>query len=127
MPKNADGPLGEAYAADHLAAKGYTITVRNYRTRCGEIDLIAEKDGFLAFVEVKTRREGAWGGPAAAVTRQKQRRLILAAEGYLQEHPTGLQPRFDVVAITTARGGDFRVLSCEHFEGAFEAGAANGF
>jgi len=127
MAKNADGPRGEEYAAEYLTAKGYAIAARNYRTRYGEIDLIAERDGVLAFVEVKTRRTSAWGGAAGAVTAQKQHKLILAAQEYLQTHPGDLLPRFDVVAITTAGGEAFRVLSCEHYEGAFALGETNGF
>jgi len=127
MRKNADGPRGEDYAAAYLTANGYAIAARNYRTRLGEIDLVAQKDDVVAFVEVKTRRTGAWGGAAAVVTPQKQRKIILAAQAYLQENPSALLPRFDVVAITTARGEAFHVLACEHYEGAFALGAANGF
>ncbi len=127
MPKNADGPLGEDYAARLIARKGYTVLERNYRTRRGEIDIIARKRGILAFIEVKTRRQEDWAGPAAAVTRQKQRRLILAACQYLQSHPGDLQPRFDVIALTTAGEGAFRVVSAEHLEGAFDMSAADGF
>jgi len=126
MPNNTDGARGEDYAAEYLARKGYAILARNYRTRRGEIDLIAAQGDVLAFVEVKTRRANAWGSPASAVTPQKQHKLILAAQQYLLEHPSERLPRFDVVAITTA-GGGFRVLACEHFEGAFGLNAANGF
>jgi putative endonuclease len=127
MPNNEHGTLGEQYAADFLVRNGYTILSRNYHTRYGEIDLVAAKDDILAFVEVKTRRASSWGSAAGAVTRQKQHKLILAAQQYQLDFPDDRVPRFDVVAITTAPSDGFRVISCDHLEGAFTLDASNGF
>ena len=90
------GPKGEAFAAQTLREAGLEILCRGYRKRCGEIDIVARDGDCLAFVEVKTRRLGSMVSPLCAVTLQKQRRLIAAALAYLGEHPTDLQPRFDV-------------------------------
>ena len=127
MPRNSHGPLGEQYACEFLEKQGYRILTRNYHTRYGEIDLVAEKDGILAFVEVKTRAFSSWESAAGAVTAAKQHKLILAAQQYLLDFPVERTPRFDVVAITTAVGEGFHVLSCEHLKGAFDLNAANGF
>lgn len=127
MPNTSDGKRGEDFAAEYLARRGYSVIVRNYHTRYGEIDIVAQRGDVLAFVEVKTRRSSSWGGAAGAVTPQKQHRLILAAERYLQDNPTDAMPRFDVIALTTAGGENFRVISCEHLKGAFELNAENGF
>ena len=101
--------LGKEYekqAAAFLIGQGYEILEYNYRNRQGEIDLIAEKDGMLAFVEVKLRRNAPMGSPAQAVDARKQNRLILAAQQYLQHSPyRDAAIRFDVVEVTPAACG----------------------
>src|SRR6185437_3918670 len=77
------GDRGERAAARYLRSKGLRIITRGYRTRLGEIDLIARDGDTLVFVEVKSRRRGV---PAEAVTLAKQRRLTLAALQFLAEH-----------------------------------------
>ncbi len=95
------GKKGEDRAARFLAGKGYTILERNYRTRSGEIDLIALHKGEVVFVEVKTRTSEAYGAPELAVNLQKQRRMIKAALGYIKYKKIYQVPcRFDVVAIS---------------------------
>lgn len=118
--RSEKGRLGEEYAARLLEREGYRILSRNFHTRYGEIDLIAQKGEILAFIEVKTRAADSFSRPAAAVSRQKQSRIILAAEGYLQRFPTALQPRFDVVEVVTEKAREFRVRGAEHLEGAFD-------
>lgn len=113
------GRLGEALAAEYLTAHGYEIAARNFRTRYGEIDIIARKDGFVAFVEVKLRTDTRFGLPREAVTHAKQQKLILAAEAWLAEHPDAGQPRFDVVEIVLAGRGTPSVI--RHLENAFDA------
>jgi putative endonuclease len=110
------GALGEDAAAALLASKGFHIVARNHRTRLGEVDLIADDGVVLAFVEVRTRRNDAFGGPAETVSARKQERVILAAQDFLARW-TGPERavRFDVVAVTDAPGAP-RV---EHFENAF--------
>lgn len=93
------GRLGEEYTAEYLCGRGYIIKERNFCKRCGEIDLIAQKGGILAFVEVKTRKLGSFSAPADAVTKAKQLKIIRTTAIYLQEHQTDLQPRFDVAEV----------------------------
>jgi putative endonuclease len=89
-----------------LLAERYRILERNYRTRDGEIDLIADDAGVLCFVEVKGRRSGAFGSPAEAVTLEKQRRIARAAQVYLNHSRQSSRTcRFDVVCVD-ARDGD---------------------
>jgi len=99
------GKHGEDLACAELARRGYAILARRYRTRYGEIDIVARHRGVLVFVEVKTRRTRAFGGPLAAVTPAKQQRVIRMALDYLVRHrlPTG-PCRFDVVGITMDAG-----------------------
>ena len=90
-----------------MAAAGYVIRERNYRTRSGEIDLIAEDSGTLCFVEVKGRSGPGFGEPAEAVTLEKQRRIALAAQEYLWRRrlAASTRCRFDVVSIVDSGGG----------------------
>lgn len=118
--RRALGDLGERLAEQHLLAKGYRIRERNFRTREGEIDLIAECQGTLAFVEVKTRRGSRFGTAAEAISTTKGRRLVALAEAYGQQHeglPTA--QRIDVIALDLAPDG--RLLALQHIEGAIEA------
>ncbi|MBE9501167.1 MAG: YraN family protein [Chloroflexi bacterium] len=100
------GALGEKIAADYLQKEGYRIRERNFRLREGEIDIIAEKDDFLVFVEVRTRASSSFGTAEESVTRYKIERLITVAQSYIQSHQD-LPPswRIDVVAVDlTPRG-----------------------
>ena len=104
------GVLGERAAADYLTAHGFTIRERNFRSRFGEIDIIATKGPYLCFVEVKTRGARAIARPAASVTADKQRKIRLTAEYYIARHRTllernGLQPRFDVAEVYADAAG----------------------
>jgi len=97
------GRTGEDQAARFLVSRGYRILERNYRTRSGEIDLIALHQGTVAFIEVKTRSNDAYGAPELAVNHRKQQRMIKAALGYIKFKKLHQVPcRFDVVAISTA-------------------------
>jgi len=94
------GRWGETRAAQYLQARGYRILGRNLRTPYGEIDILAQQDLQLVFVEVKTRHTRTYGPPEVAITPRKQAHIVAAAEHYLQEHPE--LPaiwRVDVVAI----------------------------
>lgn len=113
------GQRWERLAERRLKAEGYEIQARNFRARGGEIDFIAEEKGVLCFVEVKGRGGLRFGSAAEAVTEEKQRRIVLAAEQYLSQRRLGRVPcRFDVVAILD-RDGDAEVVI---LRGAFEAG-----
>ena len=103
MFKKILGQSGEDRAATFLAKKGYRVLERNYRTRNGEIDLIALHEGTVVFVEVKTRTSDRFGAPELAVTPQKQGRMIKAALAYIKYKKLHQVPcRFDVVAISAA-------------------------
>jgi putative endonuclease len=98
-PTKLLGAWGEAQTADYLRRNGYKSLAANYRTRFGEIDLIAQKDGILAFVEVKTRKFGVNVRPSEQVTPKKLERIRLAGLSYLAETDCKLPVRFDVAEV----------------------------
>ena len=103
------GRRGELMAAEALRERGYRIVEHNFRCRYGEIDLIAEEQDDLVFVEVKTRRGTAFGLPEEAVTPAKRRKLAEVASYYLDAHNAGDRAwRIDVVAIDFNYDGKFR-------------------
>ncbi|MFR1808460.1 MAG: YraN family protein [Pygmaiobacter massiliensis] len=115
MDRRQIGILGEVEAARHYRALGYELVAANFRTRQGEIDLIAEKNSCLVFIEVKTRTEGSLIEAREAVTRTKQRKLIAAAGAYLSSllcEPKNI--RFDVVEVYHRMGAVTRVSCIEN-------------
>ncbi|HEX9367365.1 MAG TPA: YraN family protein [Vicinamibacterales bacterium] len=97
------GKSGEDLAVRELTARGYAILDRRYRTRHGEIDIIAEHDGTIVFVEVRARATAEFGRAAETVTDQKKRKVTAMAVDYLARHRlTNRACRFDVVAIDEA-------------------------
>jgi putative endonuclease len=113
------GRIGENLAVSELTRRGYAILDRRYRTRYGEIDIVADDAGTIVFVEVKARVTAEFGTAAEAVTRDKQRRLAAMAVDYLARHHLCGRPcRFDVVAIDDAES-DAPVLTV--YMGAFDA------
>ena len=105
------GRRGEAVAARYYQKQGCTLLVHNYRVKMGEIDLILrEPDGTIVICEVKTRAEGSLASPAEAVDRPKQRRLIRAAQYYLQQNGLSDAPvRFDVAEVFPLDSGRWMV------------------
>jgi putative endonuclease len=101
--KQISGAAGEDDALAHLEAQGLTLVERNFRCKGGEIDLVMKDHVGLVFVEVRKRADMRHGGAAASVTRSKQRRLILAAQIFLQRYKMPPACRFDVVAIDGGR------------------------
>lgn len=93
------GEAAELLAARFLAAQGLAIVERNYRCRGGEIDIIARDGRTVVFVEVRLRRNRAFGGAAESITATKRRRLRLAAEYYLARLPAEPPCRFDAVLL----------------------------
>ena len=94
------GKMGEDLACTELQRRGYAILARRYRTRFGEIDVIAREGGVVVFIEVKTRSTSMFGSGAVAVTGWKQRRIARMAREYLSRRRLVDEPcRFDVVAI----------------------------
>jgi putative endonuclease len=115
MNTRQKGASGEDIAVEHLLSLGYTIVTRNYESRYGELDCVAEDpDGTLVFVEVKSARSPTMGSPLFRVTRAKQRQIILMARQYLADHDlTQRACRFDVIAVTRGQ--------VEHLRNAFLA------
>ncbi|KKW36930.1 MAG: hypothetical protein UY81_C0009G0015 [Candidatus Giovannonibacteria bacterium GW2011_GWA2_53_7] len=104
-PRRLFGNEGEHRAATYLKKKGYVILDRQFRTRFGEIDLVARDGDEIVFVEVKTRRSSAHGFPEDAVTETKLQRLEIAAESYLKVHAFEARlHRFDVIALVGEEG-----------------------
>ena len=102
------GRIGEDAVATRYAEMGFTVVARNLRVSHNEIDLILQNETHLVFVEVKTRHASPesrtrFGRPAAAIDKDKRARMRKAAEDYLREHPTSLQPRIDVAEVYVKR------------------------
>ena len=116
---NQVGAWGEEIAAEFLRRRGFRILAHSWRSRFGEIDLIAVKDRFLVFVEVKLRKNDKFARAVEYVDARKQEKLRITAEYYLAEHPTELQPRFDVIEIYAPRGMDTRDPEITQWEDAF--------
>ena len=112
------GHEGEQLALLHLKHLGYRIVCRNYRCPLGEIDIIAQHQDVLVFVEVKSRRSQAFGSPKHAITPAKQHKLSQVAWHYLQKHDlTETKARFDVVTVSGTKSAPiFEVI-----ENAFES------
>jgi len=100
------GRTGERLAAETLMSKGYRILERNFRCRQGEIDLVAEDEQDIIFVEVTTRRGASFGLPEDAVTIRKRRKLVEVASNYLDLHTCSDRSwRIDVVAVQFSSSG----------------------
>jgi putative endonuclease len=131
-PRQRLGAHGEELAARHLVSRGYEIVDRNFRTRFGELDLIAAGQGCLVFCEVKTRVSSEPAdtlGPLASVGARKRRQVRQMAREWLAERRSGLAGglpqlcgrfpdlRFDAIGVTVDRGGE--LVGIEHLDGAF--------
>ncbi|MBI2186271.1 MAG: YraN family protein [Acidobacteria bacterium] len=94
------GKIGEDLACGELRRRGYAILARRYRTRYGELDIVARQTETIVFVEVKARSDETFGGGGAAVTGWKQQRIVRMATDYLARHGLLDAPcRFDVVTV----------------------------
>ncbi len=113
MKASLEGRRGEAQAADYLRRHGYQILEAGYRSRYGEIDLIARKRGIIAMVEVKTRSSDSFAQAMEAVDGPKRRRIKLTALQWMAQQPQEPQLRFDVIEVYP--GGRIN-----HIEDAFE-------
>ncbi|MGB5156781.1 YraN family protein [Desulfobacterium sp. N47] len=95
------GKEGESLAVLYLKKHGYKIIEQNYRTKLGEIDIIAKEKNTLVFVEVKSRNTGHFGSPKYAITPKKMRKISMVALYFLKEtKQSGVKARFDVVSIS---------------------------
>ena len=93
------GKKGEDLAAAYLRKKGYEIVARNYRSGRSEIDILAQKDGWLIVVEVKTRETDAYGAPEESVGIGKINMLVQGVESYMLDKDLDCQVRYDIVSI----------------------------
>ncbi len=109
------GRAGEEAAAGHLLAHGWRVLARGWRAAGREIDLVAEREGVVALVEVKTRRAGSLAPPAAAVDWRKRRQLAAAGRVAATRWSGARELRFDVIGVTWGAGGP----AIEHLEDAF--------
>lgn len=114
------GIQGEKRVAAFLRQRGFNVIKRNYQCRYGEIDIIAENDEYILFVEVKTRKQNALISGMAAVDSHKQSRLTLAAQDYITKTYCEKQPRFDVAEVTVFEKPDGSLgYSLKYLENAF--------
>jgi putative endonuclease len=112
------GKTGEELAKAHLLSKDYAIRTTNMRIGKLELDIIAEKDGLLIVVEVRTRSTDWYMQPEMSVDRKKMQHLVRAAQGYIRMCRWTGETRFDVIAIVALSEGNYRI---DHFEDAFHA------
>ena len=117
--RRAQGDAAEDRACRHLEGAGFTIVERNFRTRGGEIDIVARKGDVLVFVEVRSREDAGFGTPEESVTPAKRRRIVAAARQYLSKVPSSTwgEARFDVIAIEGSGDG----AELRHYPAAFDA------
>lgn len=110
---NLFGRDGEDAAVEYLLRSGYAVVDRNWRSGHKEIDIVAEKDGVLLVVEVKTRGSSDYGSPEDAVSAEKMRRTQRAADAYVRYHRLDMPVRFDIISVL---GKDRKI---HHIEDAF--------
>lgn len=113
------GRWGETLIAEELRRKGCVILAAGWHCRMGEIDLIATDGKYLRFVEVKLRKSAQFAQAREFVDARKQEKLRLAAQLYLAENPSDLQPRFDVAEVYAPQGTDTRAPKIVYIENAF--------
>jgi putative endonuclease len=119
-PRHQLGRRGEELAAEHLERLGFRVIARNFRTRHGELDLVAFDGRALVFAEVKTRRAGGAGTPFDNLHLRKRAQVRRMAGAYLNavpDRPRGAELRFDAIAVLVDPAG--RLAGLDHLEGAF--------
>ena len=119
MDPRKRGKWGEEVACEYLKAKGCTIITTGFRSRFGEIDIIAKSKEYLIFAEVKTRKNSNFAHAKEFVSRDKQRKIISTANFWLMRRPTKLQPRFDVIEVYAEFGEKTEMPEINHIENAF--------
>ena len=122
MTASETGKAGERITALYLSKKGYSILKTNYRIKGGEIDIIAENDEYIVFLEVKTRSADFISDGFDAVTKTKQKLIIKAAAEYFYRIGSDKQPRFDVVSIVL---DGKKVVGFNYITDAFDASGTN--
>lgn len=117
MKNNLLGAEGEQVAANFIEKKGYTILERNWRYKHKEIDILAHTESYIVVIEVKTRAYDYVELPQDAVTRQKQKFLVEAANAYITQNNIEKEARFDIIAVVI-NGKNTKI---NHLENAFYA------
>jgi putative endonuclease len=112
---HALGQKGENLAVEYLKNKGFRILHRNWKSGKRELDIVAETDEYIVFVEVKTRADDVRMHPRHAVTSEKQKSMIYTAESYIRKYNIEKESRFDIVSIITSG----KTTEVEHIEDAF--------
>ena len=112
--KHILGEKGETIAKDYLVEKNYVILEKNWKYLKAEIDLIAQKDDVIIFVEVKTRSSINFGYPESFVSEKQQKRIVLAANEYIQKNDIQREARFDIISIIIGKKSGIK-----HIEDAF--------
>lgn len=110
------GQIGEQKAQNYLKRRGYQILECNFRTKGGELDIIAKEGECIVFVEVKTRTNDQYGAPAEAVSFYKQQHMMSAANYYLSRYGFDLECRFDVVEVMLPQKGIFNIAKINHIK-----------
>ena len=113
------GRWGEALVAEELRRKGWRLLASGFRCRFGEIDLIAENEKYICFTEVKLRKSDSFAPARSFVDARKQERVRTTASLWLSEHPTSLQPRFDVAEVYAPQGTQTERPRIIYLENAF--------
>lgn len=112
MKKSDIGREKELYAAHYLESKGYKVVAKNYRTKFGEIDIVARQGDILVFIEVRSRKDDYFGKPQESIKRQKREKIVKTAVSFLTIYTEYYSSvRFDVISVV---GNDI-----EHIENAF--------
>ena len=117
---NKLGEYGEKKAKFYLMRRFYRIVAKNYQTKFGEIDIIAETMKYLIFVEVKQRSSNSIAKPSEAVDFRKQQKIIKTAKSYLMKHPTDKKLRFDIIEVVSDNN---KLKSINHIKNAFTENA----
>jgi putative endonuclease len=113
---NELGKFGEEKAVEYLLSKGYKIRDRNWKAGKYELDIVAEKDGQLVIVEVKTRSTSIFGNPEEFVNNTQIKRIIYAAQHYVFRYNIHFGTRFDIISILKIPDGNYEI---KHIEDAF--------
>lgn len=128
MDKKECGDFGEQAVCDFLTEKGYRIVDRNYRKKCGELDIVAyDTDGILAVVEVKTRKIGSMVSGIEAVGYTKQKRIVTTTYQYLHEHKLKCSVRFDIAEVIIGGGNPPKIETINYYEYAFDGSVVKGY
>ncbi len=110
------GEIGEKKAQNYLKCRGYEILECNFRTKSGELDIIAKEKECIVFVEVKTRTNQEYGAPSEAVSYYKRKHMYQSARHYLKRFSIEVECRFDVMEVTMKRQGFLWVAKIEHLK-----------